>query len=778
MNGMFKHAVTKSSLAGALALGLITGCGGGGSGGNDVPSEPEVAHVAGAAVKGVIRNGVVTVFAITADGNTGMVLAEGFTNADGSYSLTVDDYKGPVLIEITALSPGAEHYPSLMVCDIPGTDSCYNDADDANDIGFGEYYTLGSGFSLKAVVPEVNKGSVNANVTALTDLAASLAESTGITADSIHLANSQVANLFGLLGDITQLPVVDLTNAEALNSFSAASAQETEDALKSAMLSAAILAALKADGATIDTATSMLSNQFIGNTGQLINNESGNNATTLAEILDHAINLINSELSGSGHPDMNQIATYLQADLTTANSAAEGSLTAAVPSEENLSDGFLKARGLVQDLRDISTAASLEDITTGATAFADNLAIAGELINADTGSAKEVIILVATAMAEAAEQNATGTYMSEEGIEISIDRTGPEPVYTYITTFPAFTDWDGTYYSPMAVDITGYGVISVEEQGDPSQDEAGTKNISGHFNLEGNITTDLVEVIVQPGSDITVTGFQENWTISESNSSTEKDRNRSITSIGINFDVDVAQLQSDTPASFSGNLSTTLNGFSRVTSRDSSCVSLPELPQGCVVTRSENSTTQFNDLSVVLNGTFSQGGESFAATLVVNAVNNDYTQTESSWRSFWSEQSWYVLDDGSAASTETDSEYVSVNFSLNMDTSLTGISDQVFVRLSGDRQAMETGTANMRLQFEGKTIDADLLVSNADSGRDAVLTVTNNQGAVLTVVESNIDDDIDDYEGTIKANGAQQATVSDENDIIVVRYNGGYVESF
>lgn len=780
-----KYPFAKSCLAGAIAVALLTGCGGGGGGGGKKDSDassPSAATVSGAAVKGIIKNGVVKLYGVDGNGVRGLTpLAEGRTSSeDGSYSLQVTGYNGPVIVEISALASTDEGYPSLMVCDIPGEASCVDEDGTENDVGFGQDYPLGETFRLKAVVPQVSgSGTVTANVSALTDLAASLAEETGVTANSVHLANTQVANLFNLMGDITSLPVVDVTDTAALEAADA-------EAVKAALLSAALLAAAKADGSSIEDATSSVATDFVTNNGQLIQNEDSNTTTTLAEILAQAESLVSSELQGVNALD--QIVTDIQTEQAVAEGAEPGSTTDAQPSEENLSDGFLKARALVQDLRDISTAATFDDIREGSTVFADNLKAAGDLVNKDTGRAFEALSRVASAIAEAAQEEAEGdTYTAENGILVAVGTDGGETTYHY-TGQVTVSDDEGEH--TFDVTLTGAGVFSVIENNEDVYSENdtvlngnGTTSITADFSIVGSVSNSVVQLDVLEGSQVVVAGFNEEWE-DELNFAEDTETESeviSIDQIGFNLNVELTQKTGDSPVSFAGALEFDIRGYAsdwEYEDQNYSCEFVDGLEQ-CSFLYTDSSMQDFDTLSLSLSGNFARGEESFGAALTVNATNNGYQlQDSSAWSHFWreGEDSQYNYEESS--SEETENAFVRVNFTLDMDAKLDGISDDVAVRLTGNRSAFRTGAASLRLQYEGKTIDANLALTGASNARAAALTITNNQGAVLTISEANIDDETETLQGVITADGAQQATVAEENDIVIIRYNGGYIESF
>lgn len=233
-----------------LAASVLSGCGGGSS----QPASNQSVQVAGTAVKGVIAKGIVKAFDI--DGN---LLKEGVTNDDGSYSLDLADYTGPVVVEITA---GAD---SKMTCDV--VDGC-------GSVAYGQLVDISADdkFSLKAVIPEVKEGeAVSANVTALTTLAAKVAEEKGLTKASAEDANTQIANLFDITGDITELAAVDVTKPSEL-------ARVTQSAQQASVVNAALLAAVlddSSDGASVGSVLENLASQVASADGQLSYNLCG-----------------------------------------------------------------------------------------------------------------------------------------------------------------------------------------------------------------------------------------------------------------------------------------------------------------------------------------------------------------------------------------------------------------------------------------------------------------------------------------------------------------------
>lgn len=85
------------SVVAAILIGLLalTACGGGGGGGGVAPGTA----VSGVASKGIIRNGSIKIYALTADGSKGELLKETVTDGNGAYHAALGNYRGPILVE-------------------------------------------------------------------------------------------------------------------------------------------------------------------------------------------------------------------------------------------------------------------------------------------------------------------------------------------------------------------------------------------------------------------------------------------------------------------------------------------------------------------------------------------------------------------------------------------------------------------------------------------------------------------------------------------------------
>lgn len=322
MSARHPSSVKKLAQLAALAtIAALTACGGGGGGSRSQgPDTPPVQSFSlnGTVSKGIISNGVVSVFAIE-DGEVGRPLATTVTNEVGQFHTTISGYTGPVYIRVTAATSGA---PTLMICDAANGCGSFSSASehDSNSNGlidFGERFPVGNDFELTSALPSAAV-TTSTSVSTLTHLAAAYAGHfpQGLNDISIAVAMSQVQNLFGLGNNLLALKAIDLTNPDAVGSASPSE-------LHYALLSSAIMG-LTNDAAFAETLAA-LTFSFQANNGQLIRN--GANASVPSYLA-----LAQQALATAQKLGLSAFATEFQALVSTLEKADPDSLTDAAPS--------------------------------------------------------------------------------------------------------------------------------------------------------------------------------------------------------------------------------------------------------------------------------------------------------------------------------------------------------------------------------------------------------------------------------------------------------------
>lgn len=260
---------------------LLAGCGSGGSGDDSSTAQAqgtseETVELAGAAVKGVIQQGLVTANRLIAD-NDGYYAAQRqstkpvLTAEDGSYQLQLRGKSdGWALVQLQADAN------TRMICDV--VPQC--DQPGADPVAFGQPLALNSNFILSGAG---DLASETVYLTPLTHLAVSLAErsANGLSPEALSSAYTTVEDWFGLTAGALRLAPPDLTRLDELSNVSA-------DAMQVAIANAAFLALVN-DNPQWQTISDVLTDMTaqISETGRLNVTGDGTNVA-LADLLSAA----------------------------------------------------------------------------------------------------------------------------------------------------------------------------------------------------------------------------------------------------------------------------------------------------------------------------------------------------------------------------------------------------------------------------------------------------------------------------------------------------------
>lgn len=218
-----KIKVTESSRMKAslvTSILVLAACGGGGSGAASSSTE-----LSGIASKGPVAKGTVTAFKIE-NGQKGAALGSKGTNSDGTYTLDLGTYSGPVLIEVTGGS--------------------YKDEATGNTVELTS--TLRS--AIASVLPNRSGTRVikSASVTPITEAAVQNAE---VGAGGLTPANIQTAN-----DDVKALVGFDPVSTKPADATSPASATETAAAKAYAVLLGTVSQYMMGNSKSLANATS------------------------------------------------------------------------------------------------------------------------------------------------------------------------------------------------------------------------------------------------------------------------------------------------------------------------------------------------------------------------------------------------------------------------------------------------------------------------------------------------------------------------------------------
>jgi major membrane immunogen (membrane-anchored lipoprotein) len=794
-----------------ISSSLLFACGGSSDSGGSVVA-PTPMNITGTASKGLILGGVVTAYLINDDGSQGAVVGTATTDAtDGTYELTLDDsYDGEALIiEITAVDG------SQMKCDLS---VCLADPDDAVAITFGEIYPLPTDFELSAVSSGTDSDTISINITPLTNIAAALTldKVAGGTAPAAaaESSNYQIADLLGLDGDVTELPIVDLTDADAINGA-------TAEALNANLKSAAVVEAAlsdSADGTSLEDALDSFVTQYVDSNGVADTEGSGvdTSSVSLEEIAEASKVLAGAmtDLDGVNAEDDN-IGDLNAALIAEEDAAAMGSTDANqgdVPDDFG-SEGLRAAKEFVEQVSTLNVAAQLD----GANTFEDEISLAGDLASGDLDVNAEALALATTAIAEAVDAADAAldsgtpitTYQSGN-ITVAIGISGGTPTFT-VDQDLVLQDSAGVA-TTSTIDLVAALAFSDEIVDEEVETDTGkTWDIEGEasidLTLSGSVSTDQTSITINDGSNViaTLTVDEEEEDLFSSTqgdgSTTDTETETaaglfSVTGVDLSLSVTIAQVTSvevTDPISFTGdfNIAATLLSIDYDETYEREII---ESSNTYTRNTTDNGTEiiSIDGLTASLTGMFSNSSNSLEASVAIAGSGIEETCV---WDNEWT----FTNDNGQGSNTnsnsdecsltgETASTYGSASINVRFALDIDGIEDDVELVAAIERTGLESGVASIDLTYGGNQLDfafdTDDIVEvgegNTTITTTTTATLTNHNGVVLTMTDVETDY-VDDSElsdtyittGVISHEGEEFAVVSEDG--IVTFSDGTFV---
>lgn len=399
---MFKKSLLVVSVAAALSL---AGCGGGGgSSGGTTPPVVASSKIAGAAAKGIIKNGVVTAVELNANGSEKQQVGTALTDVNGAYELTLSSgYTGGALL--IKLSAGAG---SKMICDaIAG----------CNGTAYGVEMDLPANFGMNAISPPVAAGSVvKTQVTPFSHMAASAAVvemANGVApATAVNNAVTQINSIVGV--DILDTQPVDITSPSAVTGA-------TPEQQQYALFNAAFADVVATSGGDMSAVLNNYATEFAD----------GDFEANPAVNLNDLIQAVDAQLSDPRNDDLNDEAV-LDVSKTTDGLdlvvSDDGGYDPTPTDDSNKTEVEL-AKDLVQESRTWLT--SFSDLETPAQAFAAEAEVAAKLLSTNSGAVLESSLAVVanvieniSARLKAGESITAGstTFTTAMGDTVSVSR--------------------------------------------------------------------------------------------------------------------------------------------------------------------------------------------------------------------------------------------------------------------------------------------------------------------------------------------------------------------
>jgi hypothetical protein len=174
----------------ALLISFLTACGGGGGGGGSSDDRPVSNPVNGSASKGIIAQGAVSVWQVSAGQRPVTPIAQWQTSDIGEFSGNLPVTSGQMLyVEVRGNADGS----STMYCDLPSCGQATSPALDTNQNGivdFGEWTAIDDDIVISAYV-QYQGGSIPVRVNLLTHMVSQSFENTP-TSDELEEAYEEL----------------------------------------------------------------------------------------------------------------------------------------------------------------------------------------------------------------------------------------------------------------------------------------------------------------------------------------------------------------------------------------------------------------------------------------------------------------------------------------------------------------------------------------------------------------------------------------------------------
>ena len=747
-----------------FSMAVVSGCGGGG--GSSTADTPNTTAISGTADKGIIAGGTVTAYPVV----NGLVeranpLGSDTTDVNGEYAIAIpDSYNGePLVLEIT--TDGS----AMMKCDLPS--GC---GDSANGpIAFGDDYALTDpGFVLQAMIPSAPSSAVAVNITPLTNIAAALAQeilSSDLEASQIALANSQVADRFGITGDLTEFAVIDVTDPVAVSAAS-------DDVVEYAAISAAIIEAVQNDNPelSIEAAIESFAADYVEQ--GLAGNASNDATTDLTEILTAAQSVLSSveELDESNTLELASLNTKLVADVIDAQLEEQDSFDKGAPSETAFTTELDQVKAFVAEWRDVATSIGSSEVSgvtveALATTFSDQISASNLAGSEDTAQVLEYLAISILAIEQAYEaleiDDTLTDFESDSGLLVDIASNETVTV--------------------LSIDEAGsWGAIILRasldanlSESDISTDSQDISAVNGSLDLvvEGRLTNNVVElrILEDSGFSVESIAFSETSSEAESEDSYESDLTETLTvsSITLGLNVELEELTTPNPVKFEGMLDASIAGLDYLAEQSYSYTYSSE-----PFSEEEKNqlTFEFATVSLALGGDFSNmSGDRFSAALAIQgdasgvAFENLFTESINCNDSFGCD----FVNETVTTADETEENFVAVGFTLSFSADLANTLDTATVTLSAERPGLEAIAASFDITYPGVQLSAEFDCSIAEESCMAALV---NQDGVRAEI---ITDENGGVSGDIERGGSSYATIENRDIGMVIVYADGDFES-
>ena len=813
------NKLNKSLLSMAIVSVLGVGCSS-----NDDGPKVTPGSLSGSVAKGIVKNGIVKAHLMNADGSAGDEVASTNTGPDGSYSLTMpDSYDGsPLLLKLSAGDS------TTMVCDVSA--GCGSTA-----FG-GDIALTGTGFTLSAAVPSVEDDTtVNASITAFTDMAASkVMADGGVSASSILAANSQVSQLVGV-NILSASPVNIADRDDDTATFAKATPAEQRYSI---MLAAFASEAFKDTGTDGVDVSDLIANIDSFNTDFAdgdIGDADGLSPTALYAAASAVIQASASSLDADTITQANQFVTIMQAQI-------DDDIIAPEPTTGENPSQVAQAKAFLSEVR--TWANSLQTLENPAEELLNDAGTISETLNADSGAVLEVLSMALGVAAEAiSDANDDGTAVpgsvtvnDDDGESIgtvtitdgSVDGSSKE--YVLSSTGLSGVVMDATVKlnvdpQPNTTVSAGDVTLSVDGTASNSNIALALSNVEFTINLTESLELGADDDISSKFGGAGLKGMLSAAVLDEGTATGEKivgdaeikfvslapsvggsisnDINMTLEKIALN-DLTVTNDDSETAGlsiSFEVNDAASFDTLSYLDSEPVIYTKIPKIDLDLQAMESPLNLASVDEYRYEKYGTYNNStgiwspmscayefgdfGSRIGGCLDGDTIGiHDQVKT-----AFYSQayvtsvevDNYHVVVDTSDSygrarleltDMETAESFLDATLNITGKIDLDG-REEAMLTITANKTGIDAGNMTATLGYAGKSLQLSASTSNGDEdGTDASLSFSNAAGVAMTMTAS------DDFtNGNVTVDGEEVGVIESEDGVILMRYNDGTFES-
>lgn len=711
------------------------------------PPQTNNVSVQGTTAKGLLKGFTVSAYTVAANGAIGnQPVATATTGSNGTYTLAIpaDPAQQPLLIRVTPAASG-----STMTCDM--TVGC-------GSVAFGEDIPVAadSGFTLSALVPGAATTGSTVNITIFTDIAAALTlddfSGTDVDAlrDAIATANSMVANRFGIVGDLTQIPVIDLTNNAAVT---AALNNGNAIYVRYAAINAAIIAAVLSDNPNTSIAAALRAfvDDYVAQ--GLAGNVSAEADTSWAEILEYAqaaLNIVRANVGAQGS-GLAALIQALVAETQLANLEVANSYDRGTASETAGMTPLEKSKAMVVGLRDLLFSFGETQVGNGTLgSIADDFALQVEA--AELAASEDAVVLM-EAMATAASavddayrarmsNNSLTSYTGENNVIVTITSENNVPVFTVNQDVGVTRDASVTQVTVNLVSRNGL-TLTEPQQNSPSA------TANGVYNVTGSAQSPTLRMTIGDGSRISITDMAVVEAPSQQNAGVTE--SHTLEAFELRLLMGINQRNVDNAVSMSGNLVVDL--------ADTSLVENTTVGQA---TTTEITTFNIGVIGLKFYGDVRNAAGHTASFSLSVAGDGTGVSLVETW-----------INGNSSLAGETANDWADLSGSLLFTARITGNPNLVVMNYGLTRTGLSDADNTLSIKYPGQQFRFSLAV--ADGEPAGYLTIVNQDGVALRIREVVTNGDRVP-EGDVSYGGTVYGTIQQSNSQVVVRFpvDGGF----